>query len=74
MVGTTRSRISFFMNRFRKLKYIDYKDRIHVHKSLLNVVLEDQLPDIHAKMLPMPALLADRTMQASRSLPDSVPY
>jgi CRP/FNR family transcriptional regulator, cyclic AMP receptor protein len=44
MVGTTRSRVSFFMNRFRKLGFIDYSDRIQVHKSLLNVVLHDQLP------------------------------
>ena len=44
MVGTTRSRVSFFMNRFRKLGFIDYRDRIQVHKSLLNVVLHDQLP------------------------------
>jgi hypothetical protein len=42
MIGTTRSRVSFFMNRFRKLGYIDYNGRIHVHKSLLNVVLNDQ--------------------------------
>jgi CRP/FNR family cyclic AMP-dependent transcriptional regulator len=39
MVGTTRSRVSFFMNRFRKLGFIDYNGGIHVHKSLLNVVL-----------------------------------
>lgn len=45
MIGTTRSRVSFFMNRFRKLGFIDYSDRIQVHKSLLNVVLHDQLPD-----------------------------
>jgi CRP/FNR family transcriptional regulator, cyclic AMP receptor protein len=45
MIGTTRSRVSFFMNRFRKLGFIDYKGRIQVHKSLLNVVLLDQLPD-----------------------------
>ncbi|MGO9794634.1 MAG: Crp/Fnr family transcriptional regulator [Terracidiphilus sp.] len=45
MVGTTRSRVSFFMNRFRKLGFIDYDGRIRVHKSLLNVVLHDQLPD-----------------------------
>jgi CRP/FNR family cyclic AMP-dependent transcriptional regulator len=41
MVGTTRSRVSFFMNRFRKLGFIDYNGRIRVHKSLLNVVLHD---------------------------------
>jgi hypothetical protein len=44
MIGTTRSRVSFFMNRFRKLGFIDYTDRIQVHKSLLNVVLHDQSP------------------------------
>jgi CRP-like cAMP-binding protein len=42
MVGTTRSRVSFFMNRFRKLGLIDYNGRIRVHKSLLNVILHDQ--------------------------------
>ena len=41
MVGTTRSRVSFFMNRFRKLGFIEYKGRIRVHRSLLNVVLHD---------------------------------
>jgi CRP/FNR family cyclic AMP-dependent transcriptional regulator len=45
MIGTTRSRVSFFMNRFRKLGFIDYNDRIRVNKSLLNVVLLDQLPE-----------------------------
>ncbi len=43
MVGTTRSRVSFFMNRFRKLGFINYDvgDSLHVHSSLLNVVLQD---------------------------------
>jgi CRP-like cAMP-binding protein len=45
MIGTTRSRVSFFMNRFRKLGFIEYNGRIKVHKSLLNVVLLDQLPE-----------------------------
>jgi CRP/FNR family transcriptional regulator, cyclic AMP receptor protein len=45
MIGTTRSRVSFFMNRFRKLGFIEYNGRIRVHKSLLNVVLHDRLPD-----------------------------
>ena len=44
IVGTTRSRVSFFMNRFRKLGFIDYDSQIRVHKSLLNVVLLDHLP------------------------------
>jgi CRP-like cAMP-binding protein len=48
MIGTTRSRVSFFMNRFRKLGYIDYKDRIRVNKELLNAVLRDQLPEQNA--------------------------
>jgi CRP/FNR family transcriptional regulator, cyclic AMP receptor protein len=47
MIGTTRSRVSFFMNRFRKLGYVKYKDqgRIRINKSLLDVVLHDQLPE-----------------------------
>jgi CRP/FNR family cyclic AMP-dependent transcriptional regulator len=45
MIGTTRSRVSFFMNRFRKLGFINYNGRIQVHKSLLNVVLLGQLPE-----------------------------
>jgi CRP/FNR family transcriptional regulator, cyclic AMP receptor protein len=42
MVGTTRSRVNFFMNKFRKLGYIDYNGRISIHSSLLSVVLHDQ--------------------------------
>jgi CRP-like cAMP-binding protein len=44
MIGTTRSRVSFFMNRFRKggfIEYSGYNGRIRVHKTLLNVVLRD---------------------------------
>jgi len=63
MIGTTRSRVSFFMNRFRNLGYIDYNGRIRVHKSLLNIVLLDQLPEQNAskpKMLnPAPVLPSD---------------
>ncbi len=44
MIGTTRSRVNFFMNRFRKMGFIDYNGRIHVHKSLLNVVIHDRPP------------------------------
>jgi len=44
MIGTTRSRVSFFMNRFRKLGFLEYDGRIRVHKSLLNVILHDHLP------------------------------
>jgi CRP-like cAMP-binding protein len=49
MIGTTRSRVSFFMNRFRKLGFIEYNGRIKVHKSLLNVILHDQLQDDNAE-------------------------
>ena len=45
MIGTTRSRVSFFMNKFRKLGFIDYNGDLHVHNSLLNVVLHDD-PEI----------------------------
>ena len=48
MIGTTRSRVSFFMNSFRKMGFIEYNGRIRVHKSLLNVVLHDQLPQKNA--------------------------
>ena len=41
MVGTTRSRISFFMNKFRKLGLIEYNGGLHIHSSLLNIVLHD---------------------------------
>jgi hypothetical protein len=66
MIGTTRSRVSFFMNRFRKLGYIDYNGAIRVHKSLLNAVLHDRLPEENAsrpKLLdpaPSPARTAKR--------------
>ncbi|MGC1360977.1 MAG: Crp/Fnr family transcriptional regulator [Silvibacterium sp.] len=49
MIGTTRSRVSFFMNRFRKLGLIEYNGRIQVHKTLLNVVLHDELPEQNAE-------------------------
>ena len=54
MVGTTRSRVSFFMNRFRALGLISYNGRIQVHKSLLNVVLLDQLPEHNAEQPQLP--------------------
>jgi CRP/FNR family cyclic AMP-dependent transcriptional regulator len=44
MIGTTRSRVSYFMNKFRKLGFIDYNGGIEVHSSLLNIVLHDQSP------------------------------
>ena len=41
MIGTTRSRVSFFMNKFRKLGFIEYNGKLQIHSSLLNVVLHD---------------------------------
>lgn len=49
MIGTTRSRVSYFMNRFRKLGFLEYNGRIKVHKSLLNMVLHDTLSDEHTE-------------------------
>jgi CRP-like cAMP-binding protein len=68
MIGTTRSRVSFFMNRFRKLGYIEYNGRIRVHTSLLNMVLHDDMPEENTsrpKLLdspPNPARTARRTL------------
>ena len=45
MIGTTRARINFFMNKFRRLGLIDYNGRIEVHRSLLNMVLHER-PEI----------------------------
>ena len=53
LIGTTRSRVSFFMNRFRKLGFITYNGRIQVRKSLLNVVLHDQLSRSNAISAPI---------------------
>jgi CRP/FNR family transcriptional regulator, cyclic AMP receptor protein len=55
MIGSTRSRVSFFMNRFRKLGFIEYRGRIRVHKSLLNVVLLDQPNDRNSVELQNPS-------------------
>jgi CRP/FNR family transcriptional regulator, cyclic AMP receptor protein len=57
MIGTTRSRVSFFMNRFRKMGFIEYNGRIQVHKSLLNVILHDQLPEQNAEKPPIVEML-----------------
>jgi CRP/FNR family transcriptional regulator, cyclic AMP receptor protein len=42
MIGTTRSRVSFFMNKFRQLGFIEYNGNLEIHSSLLSVVLHDQ--------------------------------
>jgi CRP/FNR family cyclic AMP-dependent transcriptional regulator len=46
MIGTTRSRVSFFLNKFRKLGFIGYNGKIEVHNSLLDAVLRDK-PQLH---------------------------
>jgi CRP/FNR family cyclic AMP-dependent transcriptional regulator len=46
MIGTTRSRVNFFMNRFRKLGFVSYNGTITIHSSLLNVVLNESAPHI----------------------------
>jgi CRP-like cAMP-binding protein len=48
MIGTTRSRVSFFMNKFRKLGLIEYNGKLEVHKSLLNMVLQEK-PEIKTR-------------------------
>ena len=67
MIGTTRSRVSFFMNRFRKLGLIAYNGRIRVHKSLLNVILHDKLPEQNAEKPPIMELPQGQTRTASRA-------
>ena len=69
MVGTTRSRVSFFMNRFRKLGFIEYSGRIKVHKSLLNAVLLDRLSEIHPERLPSSATVPSSGTARARSKP-----
>jgi CRP-like cAMP-binding protein len=49
MIGTTRARVSFFMNKFRKLGFIDYKSHIEVHKSLFSVILNDKSEPLHIR-------------------------
>lgn len=49
MIGTTRSRVSHFMNKFRQLGFIDYNGHLEVHSSLLSVVLSDQQPNVTAQ-------------------------
>jgi CRP/FNR family transcriptional regulator, cyclic AMP receptor protein len=64
MIGTTRSRVSFFMNRFRHHGFIEYNGRIRVHKSLLNVILHDQ----HAEENAVTAALADSPKRRPRAV------
>ncbi|MGA2169180.1 MAG: Crp/Fnr family transcriptional regulator [Terracidiphilus sp.] len=64
MIGTTRSRVSFFMNRFRKLGLIEYNGGIRVHKSLLNVVLLDQFTERNPERPPGSATPRIRSKRA----------
>jgi CRP/FNR family transcriptional regulator, cyclic AMP receptor protein len=67
MIGTTRSRVSFFMNRFRKLGFIEYNGRIKVHKSLLDVVLHEEFTERHPERAPASATVRSRSRPARRS-------
>jgi CRP/FNR family transcriptional regulator, cyclic AMP receptor protein len=60
MIGTTRSRVSFFMNRFRKLGFIEYNGRIKVHKSLLNAILLDRMPEVTPERRPVSTVARTR--------------
>lgn len=66
MIGTTRSRVSFFMNRFRTLGYIDYDGRIQVNKPLLNVVLFHQFPGHNAQRPLLPTISVDLKIVISK--------
>jgi CRP-like cAMP-binding protein len=67
MIGTTRSRVSFFMNRFRTLGLIEYNGRIQVNRSLLNVVLYDQFTERNPERPPGSATPRVRSKAARRS-------
>ena len=69
MIGTTRSRVSFFMNRFRKLGFIDYNGRICVHKSLLNVVLHDQFSGPNSERPSVVVAERTRTVPSQNPIP-----
>lgn len=72
MIGTTRSRVSFFMNRFRKFGWIDYNGRIRVNKGLLNAVLRDELPERNAATPILDYPPARPARPAPRSRPTAV--
>jgi CRP/FNR family transcriptional regulator, cyclic AMP receptor protein len=61
MIDATRSKVSFFMNRFRRMGFIDYNGRILVDKSLLNVVLHDEVPEQNTET---PTLLRESTRRS----------
>jgi CRP-like cAMP-binding protein len=67
MIGTTRSRVSFFMNRFRQHGFIEYNGRIRVHKSLLNVILLDHTEGQNAVGPVLPPVPSDKPKRAAKS-------
>lgn len=67
MIGTTRSRVSYFMNRFRKLGFIEYNGRIRVHKSLLNVILYDRFSEENAQKPPIDDIRKGAVARARRA-------
>jgi CRP-like cAMP-binding protein len=69
MIGTTRSRVSFFMNRFRQHGFIEYNGRIRVHKSLLNVVLLDQPAGKNAVSAALPKPPPVKAMSVKKANP-----
>jgi len=73
MIGTTRSRVSFFMNRFRRLGYISYKSRIRVDKSLLMMVLQDQLPEQNASRPKLLDVAIGRGKSVRQTMPQRAP-
>jgi CRP-like cAMP-binding protein len=68
MVGTTRSRVSFFMNKFRQHGFIEYNARIRVHKSLLQVILHDQTPGGRAAPAVLETPLEKRKLAAAQRI------
>jgi CRP/FNR family transcriptional regulator, cyclic AMP receptor protein len=68
MIGTTRARVSHFMNRFRERGFIEYNGRIHVHKSLVNVILNNQPSDQHAKSAPFLDSVSQPDLELRRTL------
>jgi transcription initiation factor IIE alpha subunit len=59
MIGITRSRVNFFMNKFRELGFIDYNGSLEVHSSLLSVVLHDEPRKIEGAVRPRQILNRD---------------
>ena len=49
MIGSTRTRVNLFMNKFRKLGFIEYNGDLKIHSSLLSVVLHDSAPSLRAR-------------------------